>query len=670
MTTAETLSLKHYTVTRDADNIVWVTMDVADKSENVLDVPVLSELGDIVTALENDTTVRGMGLLSAKRNFIMGADINAFSDLKTPDEITVLLDKAHDVLDRLESLTIPTACAINGFCLGGGLEVALAFKYRVVLNDEAHKTKSSIGFPEVKLGIFPGFGGTFRSIAQLGAMNALPMMLSGRSYKPNACRAMGIAHKLVDNRGQMRWVMRKALLRGKMQTPTAKFWQRAGSVWGVRSLIANKMEREVTKKANPDHYPAPHCLINMWRQLGDNPAKMQALEKTNFADMMLTRTARNLQRIYHISNAMKGLAKKAPKSAPKIQNIHVIGAGTMGADIAIHCVVRGFNVTLQDLNPDMLQNALGRATKYFKKRLRDPLLVERALARFKLDSDGVGVQSADVVIEAIVEDLDIKTKVFRQVEKTAPAHAILATNTSAIPLEEIAKNMQDKTRLIGLHFFNPAHTLPLVEVVQSKTVTDDWVALGAKFAKDLGKFPLIVKSSPGFLVNRVLAPYMLRAVEWEQAGEYDRDTIDYACRLFGMPVGPLELCDSVGLDIVLSVADTLNLPTDGAERLTQWVADGKLGRKTGQGYYRWQNGKPIDRKVAPHARNLKHIAHEILSPLWTEAQTCLDEKIIFEKDTQTSADLIDGGLIFGIGFAPHLGGALHYAKTLEKNKGE
>ena len=659
----QNLALKHYHLETDVDNILWVTIDVADKSQNVLDMEVLSELKTILQAVQQTEDLQGLGFLSAKSNFIMGADVNAFAQLTDKTLVAELLDKAHAVIDMLDNLKIPTGCGINGFCLGGGLEVALAFKYRVVLNDDAHKYRGSIGFPEIKLGIYPGFGGTFRSIAQLGPIDAMTMMLTGKNLRPSAARKVGIAQKLVVSRKQLRWHIRKYILKGGGRPPAASLIKSLPNAFVLRGLAYNKMKKQVAKKANPKHYPAPYRLLDIWKQAGGNRAKMQQLEKQNFADMMLTPTARNLQRVYYISNAMKALAKGAKTAT--FTHVHVIGAGTMGLDIAMHCAVRGYYVTLQDINADLLKASTDKAKAFFKKRLKNPLLVDRAVSRFKTDIDGTGVKNADVIIEAVVENLDIKTNIFKQLEQNAPAHAVLATNTSAIPLEKIAEKMQDKSRLIGLHFFNPAHTLPLVEVVKSAVVDSTWVSMGAKFTKDIGKFPLIVTSSPGFLVNRVLAPYIMKALELENNGTYDKEVLDYACRAFGMPMGPIELADTVGLDILHSVAQELKLPVPADSNMQALFDAGKLGRKSGEGYYKWQNGRAVKADTPPENIEITAIAHEVLSPLWQEAQKCLNEKIVFEKDTQTSADLIDGGIIFGTGFAPHLGGALHYAKTLE-----
>ena len=661
------LKLKHYHVTVDVDNILWVTMDVDKKRENVLDVDVLGELNTILDHVIGASEIVGLGLLSAKNNFIMGADINAFAHLSNTDEIAQLLDSAHSVLDKLDSLKIPTACGINGFCLGGGLEVALACKYRVVLNDENHKNKSSIGFPEVKLGIYPGFGGTFRSVGQLGPIAAMTMMLTGRNIKPSAARGNGIAHKLVDTRDKLRWEIRKTFLKKRMPKTKIGFIKNLPNAFFIRPFMVNKFKSEVKKKANPKHYPAPYLLIDIWAQSGGNAKKMQQLEKENFAVAMLSPTARNLQRVYHISNAMKALAKNVTHSTP-VSHIHVIGAGTMGLDIAMHCVSRGYSVTLQDLNQDLLDKSMGKAKKFFQRRLKKPHLVKRACERLTPDVDGNGLTRADVVIEAVVENLDVKVKIFQEVEKKVSKDTIIATNTSAIPLEKIAAKMKDKTRLIGLHFFNPAHTLPLVEVVKSDFVDSNTLYRGAEFAKNIGKFPLVVKSSPGFLVNRVLAPYIMRALELENNGTYSKETIDYACRAFGMPMGPVELTDTVGLDIMFAVAEELDfdIPTDC--KMVTLMNNNHVGRKVGKGFYKWEKGKLVKEGTPDSNADLMAIAHDVLSPLWDEAQKCLDEKIVDEQNKKHSSDLIDGGIIFGTGFAPHLGGALHYKSTLGKSK--
>ena len=658
------LSLKHYQIDVDADNILWVTMDVEKKRENVLDVEVLTELDTILNHTIDSPEIIGLGLLSAKNNFIMGADIGAFAQMNSPDEINVLVDSAHDVLDKLDTLKIPTACGINGFALGGGLEVALACKYRVVLNDAKHEGKSSIGLPEVKLGLYPGFGGTFRSVRTMGPVAAMTMMLKGGSLKPKAALANGIAHKLVDSRDKLRSEIGDALLKKRMPTTQLDFMKTLPNWFFIRPFVVSKMKKELQEKVVENHYPAPYTLLDIWAQSGGDAKKMQRLEKENFAGLMLSPTARNLQRVYHITNAMKALAKNVTDSKP-VSHIHVIGAGTMGLDIAIHCVTKGYSVTLQDLNEDVLAKSMAKAKSFFERRLKKPNLVSSACERLVPDVDGNGLARADVVIEAVVEDLDVKVKIFKEVEKKVSKDTLIATNTSAIPIEKIAAKMKDKTRLIGLHFFNPAHTLPLVEVIRSDFADANTAYRGAEFAKNIGKYPLVVKSCPGFLVSRVLAPYIMRALQLENDGTYTKETIDLACREFGMPMGPVELADSIGLEIMVSIANTLKIDVPSDSKIIGLIDAGNLGRKTGKGYYTWEKGKLVGEGSADSNADLSAIAHEVLSPLWDEAQKCLKEKIVNEKNKQHSADLIDGGLIFGIGFAPHLGGPLHYKSTLK-----
>lgn len=661
------LKLENFNVKWDCENILWAIIDCKDKSENTLDIEVLAEFDKILDfANDNANELKGLGLLSAKKNFIMGADVNSFADLNEHNKINELINKAHLIFDKLDNLKIPTACGINGFCLGGGLETALAFKYRVVLNNQETKYKSSIGFPEVKLGIYPGFGGTFRSISQLGPINALTMMLTGKNLKPSGAKASGIAHKLVDTKDKLRWTIRRKLLKldGKIEKTKAGFFKSLPNNPLISLFIYNKFKSELKKKANPKHYPAPYKLLDIWKESLSDYAKMQKLEKANFAEMMTSKTARNLQRIFYISNAMKGLAKSA--SNKSIRNVHIVGAGTMGCDIAIHCAGKGYRVTIQDLSDDMLKKAKTNANKFFTKRLKKPELIKQAMTRFIIDKEGSGLSSADVVIEAIVENLEVKQKLFKEVEAKVAKDTILATNTSAIPLEKIAQSMVDKTRLIGLHFFNPAHTLPLVEIIKSDFVNQEFLDIGAKFVKDMGKFPLIVKSSPGFLVNRVLAPYIMSALKLEDEGTYNKETIDKACREFGMPMGPIELADTVGLDIMLNVAKELKLKIPKGSKVEKLIQDGKLGRKTNSGYYNWKKGRPVETESVDKKIDLSEIAHTVLSPLWVEAKLCLDEKIVWDTDKQKSSDLIDGGIIFGTGFAPHLGGALNYMKSLDK----
>jgi 3-hydroxyacyl-CoA dehydrogenase / enoyl-CoA hydratase / 3-hydroxybutyryl-CoA epimerase len=330
--------------------------------------------------------------------------------------------------------------------------------------------------------------------------------------------------------------------------------------------------------------------------------------------------------------------------------VHVVGAGTMGGDIAAWCALRGLTVTLQDQNAERLAPAIGRAAKLFADRLRDPLRARDAFDRLVPDVAGDGVARADVIIEAIFENLEAKQKLFVALEAKAKATALLATNTSSIPLEEISAPLADPARLIGLHFFNPVARMMLVEIVVGRRTRADLVPVAAAFARKIDKLPLPVKSAPGFLVNRILAPYLMEAMRCVDEG-IAPETVDEAALAFGMPVGPIELADSVGLDICLAVGKMLGGGAEPPKRLTELIAAGALGRKTGRGFYDWAGGKAVKR---PPGAVPPGLADRLIDPMLAEAKAALAEGIVAD------ADLVDAGAIFGTGFAPFTGGPLHY----------
>jgi len=384
---------------------------------------------------------------------------------------------------------------------------------------------------------------------------------------------------------------------------------------------------------------------------------MKLAETEMFTPLMASETSRNLRRVFKLSEMLKDAA---PKDGFKPRKVHVIGAGTMGADIAAWCVVSGMQASLQDLDEAQIHKALHRAKGLFKKRLRGKTAVDSAVARLIADPHGKQIKHADVIIEAIVEKLDVKQKLFADLETKAKPGAVLATNTSSLKLEDIAKKLSDPGRLVGLHFFNPVAQLPLVEVVRGKTTREEEVGKACAFVTAINKLPLITKSVPGFLVNRVLAPYMMEAVRLYQDGQ-PREKIDQAALKFGMPMGPMELMDMVGLDICNKVGEELDLSpkSDGQSDnvLATLVKQGKLGKKTGEGFYLWVDGKPKRDEAAYDAAELTRLGRELVKPMLDEAERAAADKVV------ESADHVDAGVIFGTGFAPFRGGPLHYRRS-------
>jgi 3-hydroxyacyl-CoA dehydrogenase/enoyl-CoA hydratase/3-hydroxybutyryl-CoA epimerase len=641
--------LKDWRLSVDQWGIAWAEFDREGESQNALGRRPMEELAQIVGAVEagaRDRSLRGLVISSGKeRGFIVGADIREFADLKTEMDVIDALRPVTALFDRIERMAVPVVCAIDGYCLGGGLELALACHYRIATRGDGTR----LGFPEVKLGIFPGFNGTVRAIRQAGALAAMQAMLTGRMLSASAARRMNLVDELVASRGSLLWAARKAVLRNRKSK--AAGWTKAiFSMWPVRGILASRMVNETRRKVREDHYPSPYRLIDLFDKYGGNPEAMKAAETRAFAPLMVSEQSRNLRRVFWLSELLKGQAPR--KLAWKPSRVHVIGAGTMGADIAGWCVASGMQVTLQDISAEQIQKGISAQGKLFARKFKTKPQRDAAKARLIADPAGDGLARADVVIEAIVENLEIKQKVLRDVEGRMKSGALLATNTSSLMIEDIAAGLPDPGRLIGLHFFNPVSLMPLVEVVRGNASREDEVARGAAFVTAIGKFPLITKSVPGFLVNRVLTPYMFGAMKRLEQGE-DKERIDEAARAFGMPMGPIELADTVGLDVCAHVAEILKYATPDSA-LHKLVAAGKLGKKSGEGFYVWKNGKPEKNPRTFDKEEMEQLGRELVEPMIAEAQRCLDEHVV------DSADLVDAGVIFGTGFAPFRGGPLHY----------
>ncbi len=634
----------------DFERIAWAIFDREGESANALGRRPLQELGQIIERVEagaRDGSIRGLVIISGKeKGFIVGADIREFADFTTEEQVIEALKPVNKMLDRIESLSVPVVAAINGVCVGGGLELALACHYRIATRDDATR----VGFPEVKLGIFPGFNGTARSIRQVGPLAAMQAMLKGSMIRATAARAQGFIDQLVDSKGALRWAARKAVMQQRKSKPKRGF---AGLLakWPARGFLAGKMREETKKKVREDHYPAPFKLIELFETHGGSYAELKREETSVFAPLMVSDTSRNLRRVFFLSEALKAQAPKGLDWKPL--RVHVIGAGTMGADIAGWCVTSGMEVTLQDLSEEQIEKGLAAQEKLFKKKFRKKTQQEAARARLIPDPEGKGIGRADVIIEAIVEKLEVKQALFKGLETKLKPDAVMATNTSSLKIEDIAESLTDPGRLIGIHFFNPVAQMPLVEVVRGQQSRQREVDKGAAFVTVIGKFPLIVKSVPGFLVNRVLAPYMMGAMRRVDEGE-EKEKIDEAARTFGMPMGPIELADTVGLDVCAHVGQILGLGNEvsGTAKLVQ---SGKLGKKTGEGYYTWKDGKPIKSEEARYGNGeLEKLGRELVEPLIQEAQRAVDEAVV------ESADLVDAGVIFGTGFAPFRGGPLYF----------
>jgi 3-hydroxyacyl-CoA dehydrogenase/enoyl-CoA hydratase/3-hydroxybutyryl-CoA epimerase len=636
----------------DFEGIAWAVIDRKGESMNSLGRRPTEELGEIVKAVEAAAAsgeVKGLVIMSAKdRSFIAGADIREFESFDTEDKIKDVVKQTLELFDRIDRLPVIVVVAIHGYCLGGGLELALACDWRIADREEATR----LGFPEVKLGIFPGLNGTVRSIALAGPTDAMTAMLTGKMLRPSAAKAMGLVDQLVPTHHNLRWAARKAVLQ-KRVSKGAPWWKKLMLKQPMRGMLAKQMREKTAAKVREEHYPAPFRLIELFEHYGDDPASMRVAETEMFTPLMASEASRNLRRVFKLSEMLKD---DAPKDGFKPRRVHVIGAGTMGGDIAAWCVVQGMQASLQDLDEAQIAKALARARGLFKRHLRTKLAIDAAVARLIADPKGKYVKHADVVIEAIVERLDVKQKLFAELEKQVKPGAVLATNTSSLKLEDIARPLADPGRLVGLHFFNPVAQLPLVEVVRGVQTREEEVRKACAFVTAISKLPLIVKDGAGFLVNRVLAPYLMEAVRRYQLGE-PREKIDEAAMKFGMPMGPLELMDLVGLDIANHVGQELNLAPETDNVLASLVRQGKLGKKTGEGFYLWIEGKPKREEATYDQAELERLGRDLVKPMLDEAERALADQVVAD------ADHVDAGVIFGTGFAPFRGGPLHYRRS-------
>ncbi len=641
------MTSKHWNVETDSDGIAWLRLDRAESSANTLSSEVLLELNGIVDSLLAKPP-KGAVIYSGKASgFIMGADINEIADISDVDKAYELTRLGQQFFDRIESLPFPTVAAINGFCMGGGLELAMACKYRLGLANE----KRILGLPEVKLGLHPGFGGTVRVIQICGVRPGMQIQLTGTPINVDKGRRIGLIDRVAteDNWRQAA----RELIAANRPKQRAPFVERLLSLPFVRPFIRSVLLKQVAGKARKDHYPAPYAMIELWAKYGASPKTGYEAEARSFAALTVTSTARNLLRVFFLQDRLKG---QGGKGKTKIRHVHVVGAGVMGGDIAAWCALRGFDVTLQDREQKYIEPALERAVKLFEKRVRDDNKRAETGDRLRADVAGDGAAEADLIIEAIFENLEAKQSLYKDLQAKMKPSALLATNTSSIRLEDLRNVLDEPRRFIGLHFFNPVAMLPLVEVIRCDDTDEDALAIGFGFVKAIGKLPLECASSPGFVVNRILAPYMAEAMHLHEDGAALAD-IDEAAEDFGMPMGPVELVDSVGIDVALGVSRVLAAAMDRPvpSRLEAMVDAGLLGRKSGEGFYRWDGTRPTKPDPAG-ARKPDGMQDRLILPMVNEAVACLHEGVVSE------ADLLDAGVIFGTGFAPFRGGPINYAR--------
>ena len=646
----EGLRFNHWKTGVGDDGIVLLGLDRANSSVNAISRAVLDELEQIVERLAIEKPV-GVIIYSEKTSgFAVGADIRAFLEYAKNDTVLENIEHGQRVYEALARLPCPTVAAVHGACMGGGTELILACRQRIAADDD----KTKIGLPEVMLGIHPGWGGTARLPRLIGATEALPIMLTGRALSAKRALALGVIDRICradELLAEARHLLRRPHSRPLAQRATA--W--ASNTWLARQILAPVMLKQTAGKVRKEHYPAPFAMIDVWKRGGADVGQRLKLEARSVERLAKTPTAQNLIRIFFLQERLKSQGAGVDAA---IKHVHVVGAGVMGGDIAAWAAFKGFEVTLQDREMKFIQPALDRARALYEKKLKNPEKVAEVVRRLRADVDGKGVASADLAIEAIYENADAKRALYCTIEPQFHGDQLLASNTSSIPLDQLREGLSAPQRFVGLHFFNPVAQMPLVEVVRHDQLDPAVEQRALAFCKAIGKLPVAVKGSPGFLVNRILMPYLLEAMRLYSEG-VPGPVLDREAKKFGMPMGPIELADTVGLDVCASVGKELAafLGLELPPGLEDKLEVGKRGKKDGQGLYTWHEGKPQKPEIDKDYVMPPDLQDRMILPMINEAIACLADGVVDD------ADLLDAGVIFGTGFAPFRGGPIQYTRT-------
>jgi 3-hydroxyacyl-CoA dehydrogenase/enoyl-CoA hydratase/3-hydroxybutyryl-CoA epimerase len=631
-----------FTRETDSNGVTWLTFDQPDSPVNLWSEATLREFVWHVERLEHDSSCRALVIRSAKpRVFIAGADLKTLRNLH-PARLEQLIWLGQAAFDRLARLPVPKIAMIDGACAGGGYEMALACDWRIASDRDCTR----IGLPETQLGLIPGWGGTVRLPRLLGLRAALRVITGGRLYRArHALKAGLVSH--VAPRERLGDLARKLV-----SAPLPRNRSHWDLLPGIAGLVARGAKRAVRAKTR-GHYPAPELAVDTALATLRKPVdKALAIERAAVTSLARTRIAASLIDLFFMREAANKHRPAAGHALP-VHSAVVVGAGVMGSGIAQAMATRGLRVLLADLSPDALAAGVARVHKITSRAAAKKALtrdeMSDAMDRLTTTHERVPLNRHPLVIEAATEDLEIKKKIFADLAARAAPDTILATNTSALSVAELAAAVPHPERVIGLHFFNPVHRMPLVEVIALPETHPDALATAVAFVQRLGKTPVLVKDSPGFAVNRVLMPYLLKAAQLHERG-VDARVIDNAMLDFGMPMGPLRLLDEVGLDVAAHVAGTLSAafpdrfqPTPA---LTRLLDHGKLGKKSGAGFYIYRDGKPV--RPAQNGRESDSgVIRDSLSGLLTrEAARVLEEGVV------SSAEDLRLALTLGIGFPP------------------
>lgn len=666
--------------------IAVLTFDRPDSAANIFDRATLEELNAHLDAIEQDSTLRGVVLTSAKPSiFIAGADLHSLSTAPM-NALREMVEFGQRVFSRLAALPFPTAAAIHGAALGGGFEVCLACDFRFATPDKATK----LGLPEVQLGILPAWGGSTRLPRLIGLPKALDLILAGKTVVAKQALKLGMVDDLVPHESLLAVALAKVAKAGRKQHRAVPFAVKATNNAVAGNLVSMLTQPKLFKKTR-GHYPAVlKALEVVTLGVGRSEERALKLEADAICQLAQTEAAKNLIRVFFLQERAKKLGFVAAdvrrrtaadegeirlltSAATKVEHATVIGAGVMGAGIAQWLAARGVSVLLRDINADAVGRGMGTIAKLFadgtKRRTFTPVESRAAMDRISPVVELPSLRRADVIIEAAVEKMDLKKDIFRKLEQLAGPDTILATNTSALSVTELADSLCAPERVVGIHFFNPVHRMQLVEVIHTPRTDAEVVRRALKFVQAMGKLPVLVKDSPGFVVNRVLMPYLVEAARLFEAGAEVTD-LDEAMLDFGMPMGPLRLVDEVGTDVSLHVAETLashyHRRMAVPEVLARLVKGGQLGRKSGEGFYLHRGKGAVPSEDAARfvkddsAANLDRVDLELRMVLLmvNEAARCVEEGIV------SGPEDVDFAMIMGAGFAPFRGGPLRHADTL------
>lgn len=635
------MNWRHFHLSVDENQWAWIAMDKENKSVNAICPEFLAELESVIAYLEGDNRYEKVIFTSKKKgSYIVGADLEAVATMGPGPSCEQFIRKGQEVFRRLELLPIQTVAVIQGYCFGGGLEFALACHQRIAI--ETPKTK--LGFPEVMLGIQPGWGGSVRSMRYGDPLKAFDLILSGRTITARKAKQYQLVDAVIPERLLHNTLAAFNQQGERKQTVLSKV---LNTPW-ARKLISYFLLKKLKRKVSQEYYPAPFAMVHNWLEVGHSCDRAYEKELESIIALIKTTTATNLFSVFFLKEALK----KQIKSTQQLKHLHVVGSGVMGGDIALWAAYQGMKVTVQDLDAQSYQSMAKRISVFAKKKFKKKSDRDKFTDKIILDLHGFGLKTCDIVIEAVSENLELKRKILQDIEKKCQVSTIIATNTSTLPLEDIDEIFQVPERFIGVHFFNPVPRMPLVEIVIGQKTSPEIVEKSLAFVGQIQKLPLKVKSCPGFLVNRVLLPYLLEAVKIHQEG-VPLEVIDKAAEKFGFPMGPVELVDTVGLDVTVAALSSLK-GTEAIPALVQKkIQAGHLGKKTSQGFYQYKKNRPVKEKITS-THQIYEVEQRLILSLCNEAVAAWSEGVV------SSLEELNAASIFGFGFPPFRGGVIAY----------